>query len=291
MYLKNKTGFFRQISRALAVFVFITAFPAPSSAGNGPDQTISIASWNIRIFSDGSRDQTELTAICSILQMYDFIAVQELRDTHVLDRALTVLDLLFDKSYEYVVSPPLGRGVKERYAFLYDAGRIFWKDVSFGFADPEDRFIREPFGALFQAGEFDFYAVTVHSIFGDSKGQRRAEAALLDDVYRAVQDRDSENDVLLFGDFNLPPDDRGFAELQKLPGIFPLNTTMPTTIHDSLYDNIWMQRHYCGEFTGEWGVFPFDELLYGNDDKAASLAVSDHRPLWARFDTAGPDDD
>jgi deoxyribonuclease-1-like protein len=217
--------------------------------------------------------------------------MQELRDTEVLDRAVAVLDLLFDKSYEYVASPPVGRGVKERYAFFYNADKVFWKDVSFTVADPEDQFIREPFGALFQAGAFDFYAVTVHSIFGDSIRLRRAEAALLDDVYRAVQDRDGENDVLLLGDFNLPPEDDGFAELRTVTGIFPLNSTRPTTIRDSLYDNIWMQSQYCGEFTGDWGVFSFDELLYGNDDKAASLAVSDHRPLWARFDTAGPDDD
>lgn len=181
--------------------------------------------------------------------------------------------------------------MKERYAFLYNADEIFWKDVSFLFADPEDRFIREPFGALFQAGEFDFYALTVHSVYGDSIRLRRAEAALLDDVYLAVQNRDDEQDVLLFGDFNLPPNDEGFAELQAIAGIFPVNPALPTTIHDNLYDNIWLQAQYCSEFTGSRGVFAFDELLYGSDDKAASLAVSDHRPLWITVSTAGPDDD
>ena len=235
--------------RFFCTFLFFISISAlsgePPAADTAEARPIAIASWNIRIFSHGSRDQTELIAICAVLQRYDFIAIQELRDTGVLDRAVAVLDLLFDKSYEYVASPPVGRGVKERYGFLYDADKVFWKDVSFVVSDPDDRFIREPFGALFQAGEFDFYAVTVHSIFGDSIRLRRAEAALLDDVYRAVQDRDEENDILLLGDFNLPPDDEGFAELRTVTGIFPLNSTKPTTIRDSLYDNIWMQSQYC----------------------------------------------
>ena len=35
----------------------------------------------------------------------------------------------------------------------------------------------------------------------------------------------------------------------------------------------------------------FDVTVFGNDDRAASLAVSDHRPIWARFRIDLPDDD
>ena len=31
--------------------------------------------------------------------------------------------------------------------------------------------------------------------------------------------------------------------------------------------------------------------VFGNNNRAASLAVSDHRPVWARFQTDLPDDD
>ena len=253
--------------------------------------TITLATWNIRIFSTGSRDDRELQAICGILHNYDFIAIQELRDTEVLDRAVDMLSVRHGRSYEYVVSSPAGRGTKERFAFLYDADKLFWKDVAFTFKDDEDRLSREPFAALFQAEEFDFYIISVHSIWGDSVAQRRAEAKLLDDIFLTVQNLDEEQDILLAGDFNLPPDDEGFDDFDSIPGIFAVNTSRPTTIYESLYDNIWMQEQYTAEFTGEWGVFSFDELLYGDDDRAASLAVSDHRPLWVRFDTSGPDDD
>ena len=35
----------------------------------------------------------------------------------------------------------------------------------------------------------------------------------------------------------------------------------------------------------------FDVTVFNNDDRAASLAVSDHRPVWAIFETSNTDDD
>ncbi|MGA1826570.1 MAG: hypothetical protein ACMUIP_18100 [bacterium] len=37
------------------------------------------------------------------------------------------------------------------------------------------------------------------------------------------------------------------------------------------------------EYTGNSGIDMFDEEMFGNDDRKASLAVSDHRPIWAEF--------
>ena len=50
--------------------------------------------------------------------------------------------------------------------------------------DSADVFIREPFIASFQAGQFDFTLITMHAIFGSTKGERRAEAEMLDEVYQ-----------------------------------------------------------------------------------------------------------
>jgi hypothetical protein len=47
------------------------------------------------------------------------------------------------------------------------------------FTDVEDNFIREPFVAMFKAGEFDFYAINIYSIYGDSVSKRRFEAKKL----------------------------------------------------------------------------------------------------------------
>jgi len=158
------------------------------------------------------------------------------------------------------------------------------------YPDQEDDFIREPFIAMFKAGEFDFYVINIHSIYGDRMNLRREEARKLAGVYALVQSQDSENDVLLMGNFNLPPDDTGFQSLKAIPNIVYVNSVVPTSIKDKLYDNIWFQAHFTTEFTGTYGIIKFDEVLFANDDKKASLMVSDHRPLWAEFEVSVDDD-
>ena len=69
-----------------------------------------------------------------------------------------------------------------------------------------------------------------------------------------------------------------------------VNKDLPTSIKDRLYDNIWFQSQYTQEYTDQFVVMKFDETDFGNDDRAASLAVSDHRPLWAIFDIRNDDD-
>jgi len=70
---------------------------------------ITVASWNIRIFSTGSRDDTELGLICDRLQQFDLIAIQELRDREVIRRTLAILEAR-GGAYEALVSDPVGRG-------------------------------------------------------------------------------------------------------------------------------------------------------------------------------------
>ena len=36
-------------------------------------------------------------------------------------------------------------------------------------------------------------------------------------------------------------------------------------------------------YTGNSGIERFDEIHFGNDDAAASLPVSDQRPVWGTF--------
>ena len=79
---------------------------------------LKVAAWNIRIMSNKSRTDAELMAIARTLADYDFIAIVELRDETVLKRTQRIL-LQMGAAYDYQFSPAVGRGVKERYAFLY----------------------------------------------------------------------------------------------------------------------------------------------------------------------------
>ena len=197
--------------------------PEGEDASDDLQATFKLASWNIRIFSSGSRDDTELKQICRIIIKYDLVAIIELRDEAVLRRTEGMLETM-GRSYDYQISPPVGRGVKERYAYLYDAAMIEVSEPGQIFSDPADLFIREPYYATFRVGQFDFVVIAVHVIWGDTVAQRRAEILRLDDVYRAVQDANPlEQDILLVGDFNRNPDDtQSYTDLAAIPSMIAL---------------------------------------------------------------------
>ena len=158
------------------------------------------------------------------------------------------------------------------------------------FGDRADLFIREPFVAHFRTGEFDFTFVTIHLLYGDSKADRREELLLMDEVVAAVDDSNgAERDIILGGDFNFEADDYGWELSGHNPVIPP---SVPTTITEtSSYDNFWINERETTEYVALIEVYPFDETMFGDDDDAASLAVSDHRPVALSFRTDGPDDD
>ncbi len=257
---------------------------------------LKLAAWNIRIMSNNSRTDAELQAIARILVDYDFIAIVELRDEMVLKRTQKILSQM-GWQYDYQFSPAVGRGVKERYAFLYKKDLV--SVVSRGelypdAADGKDDFIRDPYWATFRAGAFDFSVIAVHVIWGDTVEPRKAEVSALADVYRYVQEVNGvEEDVLLVGDFNRNPGDaESYGQIMAIPSMVRL-FDLPQKSHirdSSLYDNIFFQKDHVKEYLNRSGIDRFDETDFGNDDKAASLAVSDHRPVWAVFNIEIDDD-
>ena len=260
--------------------------------------TLKLAAWNIRNLSDASRTNAELNQIVHILIDYDFIAISELRDEKVLKRVQKILSKA-GAEYDYQISEPVGRegeARRERYAFLYAKGLVsvvtdgmLYPDA----ADGEDDFVRDPYWATFRAGQFDFSVIVVHVDWDKVADVKRAEVMELADVYRHVQAANgAEDDVLLVGDFNRNPDDeKAYGELLKLPSMTHL-FRLPQKSHigdSNLYDNIFFQTDYVTEYTGRSGIDKFDETDFGNDDAAARLAVSDHRPVWAVFCIDGLD--
>lgn len=268
----------------------------PINAENENDgiaATFRLATWNIRIFSDNSRSDEELQLIANVLIDYDFIAIVELRDENVLKRTVHLLELM-GKDYDYVMSRKVGGKVKERYAFLFDQQIVDVVEAGMVFPDPNDAFFREPYFASFKAGEFDFTAIAVHVLWGTSVAKRRREVQELANVYQTVQDiNGAEQDVILLGDFNRNPDDElAYQPLLQITGMLHL-FALPQKSHikdSSLYDNIFFQSIHVTEYNNESGVDRFDETDFGNNDRAASLAVSDHRPVWCEFRIDKDDD-
>lgn len=266
-----------------------------NAGGQGGDgHEIRLASFNIRIFSDNSRNDRELDQIVSLLKEYDIVAIQELRDTRVLDRTLDKLREATGVEWRFEASEPVGRGVKERYAFLYRIDRVLVKNSSKIVDDPKDLFIREPYYATFRAGNFDFTLLTIHALYKSKNApERKAEFDALAEVFRSIEDGDpTEKDLILLGDFNDDPTQERFQAIMRISGLRCLFLPpVKTTISDeSLYDNICFRNENLTEFRERQGVVKFDETMFGGDDEAAKLAVSDHRPVWAVFATDKDDD-
>jgi len=269
---------------------FVAIPPAPARA----DQTMTIASWNVRNLSDGSRSDAELGIIGLIVFRYDFIALQEVRDEKVIDRIREILERDFQVAYDGVVSAPVGHNRKERYAFLWRRDRVAMTEPPRLYADPGDGFVREPFCGSFRAGTFDWTLCTVHILFGANKAARRPELLLLDDVYRAARDAGAEKDVIICGDFNFGPDDAGWSALKAEDGMsFAIGPPAKTTIADkSLYDNCWWPAASREIVDGGGSVFEYDELMYPpGSRKEANRLTSDHRPIAIRAHIDLPDDD
>ena len=287
----------RRFSLEILGLIFVlTLFGVLPNVGVCRQDELKLASWNIRIMSNKSRTDAELMKIARTLADYDFIAIVELRDEAVLKRTQRILSQM-GTAYDYQFSPAVGRGVKERCAFLYKKERVsvirpgeLYPDT----ADGKDDFMRDPYWATFRAGEFDFSVIAVHVIWGERVAQRKAEVKALADVYKYVQAANgAEEDVLLVGDFNRNPTDAdAYSRIMAIPSMTRL-FQFPQKSHikdSSLYDNIFFQTNYLNEYLNRSGIDRFDETDFGNNDKAANLAVSDHRPIWAVFRTSLDDD-
>ncbi|MDC7235442.1 MAG: lamin tail domain-containing protein, partial [Spirochaetales bacterium] len=227
-------------------------------------------------------DDSQLAQIAGIITRYEFVALQEVKDTVVLDR---LMDLL--PGWNYICSDPVGIPATDRYAFLYKDSELTVLGSPYIYGDPVDMFLTEPFVAHFRSGDFDFTAVTVQLNDGGTIAEIQMEAALLDDVLGNTDGANSfENDVILMGSFNLPPDD-SFWEIGTHTPLVSAETM--TTIDDTgSSDNIWINTVETTEGDQSIFIYAFDDTF--TDDAAASLAVSDHRPVSTYIETGSDDD-
>jgi len=218
-----------------------------------------------------------------ILQNYDFIAIEEVRDLRVLDR-LTQLCT----NYSYIASPQVGGGVKEIYAFFYRKDIVQPIGTACLLKDTSNYFIREPFIGTFKIGNFDFTICAIHLLFGDSAKTRRKELVLMRKVVAAIQKANyKEDDVILVGDFNFPYNDVGW----QMGDYIPLFTGKTTIGNKSAFDNMWINEKYTREFEGSTRIYKYDHDEYNDDINAAYKACSDHRPISAKFYIDLLDDD
>ena len=272
------------------------------------DETINIATWNIREFGQKPRRQASLHYIAEILYQFDLIAITELRE-NISDLA-KVMDIM-GPYWRVIFSDftPDRAGNKERMAYLYDKrGVIFTglaaeadaprkKNQKTGEYVPELDWWRSPFIASFRAGNFDFVVISAHIRWGRGETDRIRPLKLLADWIdtRRRSRHNIDDDIILLGDFNIPAIN---DELYK--AITSKGLRAPTPIlqqefgsnlsRDRRYDQIFHYPLFKGAITDQGGVLDFyhgnHQALYPDVNMSKhqfTFELSDHLPLWVQI--------
>ena len=179
------------------------------------DESINIATWNIRHWGQKKRKKCSLHYIAEILNQFDFISVVELRRN--VSELKYVLDLL-GKYWDVVFSDYIqdAGGNKERIAFVFDTRAVQFtgmaaetdgtrkKNRTTGVYEPKFSWWRKPYMASFKAGHFDFVALSVHIQWGTVEGRKKELEEIAKWVNSYIRDEYRvDRDVILMGDFNI----------------------------------------------------------------------------------------
>jgi endonuclease/exonuclease/phosphatase family metal-dependent hydrolase len=291
----------------LALQKRIAAAGIPSSQ---LDESINLATWNIREFGKKPRSEMALHYVAEILGQFDLIGVVELRDNlGDLGRVLQILGPYWRSVYSDMI--PDAGGNRERIAYLYDKRAVTFNGLAAeaeaprikkGFEYlPEKSFWRSPYAASFRSGSFDFVLLTAHIRWGDSEQARAEEIGMLADwVEGKRRDKFAEDqDIIVMGDFNIPSRDHptygaitkhGLAIPEALLGCEHGSNLKK----DKRYDQILHYAVYPKGFTNAGGVLDFfidegciKELFpAGLTKDRFTYEMSDHLPLWIQLNTA-----
>ena len=251
-----------------------------------------IASFNILRLGAVKKD---IVQTAKILKGFDIVGLVEVINRNGVEELVDELNKQSDEKWDYHISP-FGVGsskYKEYFAYVYKKDKVkFIKSEGF-YKNGKSPLLREPYGATFQIGNFDFTFVLVHTIYGNNESQRKAENYKMVDVYNYFQDRDEkENDILIAGDFNLYALDESFRPLYKHADkiTYAVDPAIKTTIgvkgRANSYDNFFFSQKYSQEFTGSSGALDFS----GDNPKLMREIVSDHIPVFIVVETSKDDD-
>jgi endonuclease/exonuclease/phosphatase family metal-dependent hydrolase len=271
------------------------AFAPPVEAA--APQLVDVMWWNIRDFSLASRDDAEIAQIAQCVAGMELLVVGELNDPAALERLAEVLGA----DWSSLSAPKVGRSPssREHYGFAWKSTAIQLVGGGSPLPDPDDLIDREPAWASFRTidGKLDFTMLCVHVTWGERVAERQAEIRSLPGMWTATAGlAQGDKDLILVGDFNRNVGDVSFDELLSIPGMVnaTANLGAPTVVTGtSTYDQVFLvpSAGHTTEWAGRTHTIAFDEEMFGGDDTAAKLAVSDHRPVWFTLRVPASDDD
>ncbi|OCW59000.1 endonuclease/exonuclease/phosphatase family protein [Hoeflea olei] len=280
--------------------------PLPAKSAN---DTLLMASWNIREFDQGSkagfRDEEAYYYLAEVIDHFDIVAIQEVRKSLY---PLQNLKRLLGSWWDFLVTDvTLGRsGNSERMAFLYDRRKVDFTGLAAELlledAMPVNQDVpqmaRSPYIAGFRAGWAYFTLATVHIYYGKGVavdprrlGEITALASTIakhapDFSSAAVYAPDSKparDNLLLLGDFNIF--NRADVTMEALTAAGfkvpePLQTVPGSNVDKNKhYDQIAYYKLLKGmRPTGKAGVFDVFEHVYREDQASEYDAERVEKP-------------
>jgi endonuclease/exonuclease/phosphatase family metal-dependent hydrolase len=275
------------------------------------DESLNLATWNIREFGKKARSAAAVHYIAEILGQFDLIGVVELRDNlRDLQRVLAILGPYWHAVYSDAALDAGGN--RERVAYVYDKRQVAFNGLaSAAFARrnkqgsewvPELNWWRPPYMASFKSGNFDFVLLTTHIRWGESEAGRAPELQALaqwvtDKATLVKRGRKSwdEPDILVMGDFNIPSRKSPLFKALTSGGL-----QIPTALlkdefgsnldRDKRYDQILHLPQYPENFSNRGGALDFyqgdhEALFPGLSKTEFTYQMSDHLPLWLQVRT------
>lgn len=270
------------------------------------DETLNIATWNVREFGKKRRSDAAIHYIAEILGQFDLIGLVELRDNLAdLERVLPILGPYWDAIYSDAIPDPGGN--RERICYLFDRRAVTFNGLAAEASPPrtkrgteyvsDESWWRAPYVASFKAGNYDFLAFTTHVRWGDDAASRQAEIQGLANWIRAkaAEKNAEDKDILVMGDFNIPSRTSPmFAAITstglQLPNALLKDDFGTNLARNKRYDQILQLARYPDSFTNAGGVLDYyagdHTPLFPDIDKTAfTYQLSDHLPLWIQINT------
>jgi endonuclease/exonuclease/phosphatase family metal-dependent hydrolase len=241
------------------------------------NSSLSIMSFNIQVFGKSkSNKENVMNVIVDIMDDYDLIAIQEIRDAS--NYTLSNLKKLMPK-YSMIIGEREGRSnSKEQYIYLYDDDKFdaIWVE---SYNDINDEFERPPLLTLFQTDDkaLEFIMVDIHIKPLDAYNEIEALSTLIENLYFLY-----ETNIIVVGDFN---SDGNYFDERLLDDYFDLNdfkliitNDLDTTVapSDNTYDRIIITNDIY-KYYKDSGVLYFEDYLPENLE---AKKVSDHYPVY-----------
>lgn len=272
----------------------------PSGNKHG-SPTLRIASFNMQIFGKTKLGRPNtLSVLAKIASNFDIIALQEVGSNKssasvetcrsIMDAYISRINEVADKNvYSYVQG--------NQYAFVFRTDRVRLNRYSIYSGSQNFSFtpLTANFKTAVDGANFDFSMIAIHT----SPGKAGDEIPALKTAIDEIRDLYSEPDVLCAGDYNADGSYYDEGSEEWLSGfdneyyITGIGNSADTTVaaSDNTYDRIQMTKSVSSDYSGNSGVFRFDEIYDitecegGRTTAGTAKAISDHYPAWCEYYT------